>query len=129
MPLPSLLAALLFAGLATELEGPELPATSLARWPEASISAPPGPRMRRERDAYFDTAIAASVALLSSVDGGQRDLMDPQTLTELGTRATTSLLSTVANVSMIRSGFTRSTLDLAARVVPRGGALVLTLRF
>lgn len=126
-----MLATLLLADLggvpSGSLEGPEAPAASSTPVP-APLDPPTEAAARRPLDAYVDTGVAASAAVVSSMDGGERSPLDPRTVMELSLRAAAAASSTAVNVWLIRHDVERS-VDLAAVVAPAGGGVVVTTRF
>ena len=118
-------------------EGPSVPEAAVAL--EMSLRGTPNvhrgeqveARERSESDAYIDTAIAASAAVLTGVDGGEKDPLAPETMADLALRASAASVSTAANVALLRQGADGlGSLDMAALWVPdQGGGVVFTLRF
>ena len=106
-------------------------ASSSLRLPAHQLSGDQGARPRQESDAYVETAVAATAAVLTSVDGGDKDLLAPATIADLALRATAAGASTATNVALIRVDRPAfETVDLAAIYIPdEGGGVVLTLRF
>ena len=118
-------------------EGPAAPEAAIALelslrgTPDLHRNDPIDARERSESDAYVDTAIAASAAVLTSVDGGEKDPLAPETMADLALRASAASVSTAANVALVRQGADGlGSLDMAAVWVPeQGGGVVFTLRF
>ena len=113
------------------MEGPRVETTSPALAPDSGENQAERLQLRprRESDAYVETAVAASAAVVSSVDGGKKDPMSAETVTDLAIRASAASLSTATNVALVRTGGEAS-VDLGALWVPRQGAgMVVTPRF
>lgn len=134
---PSLAAEVPAQGANAAPEGPTLPeatralALSLRGTPALHSIDLIDARERSESDAYIDTAIAASTAVLTSVDGGEKDPLAPETIADLALRASAASVSTAANVALLRQGADGlGSLDMAALWVrEQGGGVVFTLRF